>query len=184
MINYDLPKSVTIDGIDYPIRNDGDYRVILDIIAALHDEELNERQKAVTALWIFYGDNVPQNMQAALSEMMRFINLGEEEKAEESAKPPVMDWEQDFMLIVPPINKALGFEVRAVQYLHWWTFVSGYQEMDGENTFSTVVKIRKKRQNGEKLDKAEQKFFNEHRDLVILRQKLSDEEKDFLFADD
>lgn len=184
MINYDLPTSIFIDGKEYAIRNRGDYRVILDAISSLNNKKMDEREKVIVALMIFYGeDNIPENGQAAVDEMMRFINLGEEVKEEEK-KPPLMDWDQDFLLIVPPLNKVLGFEIRSVPYLHWWTCIGGYQEIPDDNTYSAVVKIRKKRQNGEKLDKAEQRFFSEHKEIVLLKKSLSDADLDFLYADD
>ena len=49
-----------------------------------------------------------------------------------------MDWDQDAPLIVPAINKVLGGEVRAMPYLHWWTFVGAYMEI-GEGVFSSVL---------------------------------------------
>ena len=37
-------------------------------------------------------------------------------------KPHTMDWEQDGAVIIPSVNRVLGREIRAMQYLHWWTF--------------------------------------------------------------
>ena len=37
---WSLPISVEIDGTEYAIRNKCDYRVVLDVISALNDEEL------------------------------------------------------------------------------------------------------------------------------------------------
>lgn len=41
---YSLPTSVEVDGTEYAIQSD--YRAILDILVALTDRELNERDKA------------------------------------------------------------------------------------------------------------------------------------------
>lgn len=183
MINYDLPKSIFIDGKEYTINKNGDYRVILDIICALNDNSLSQQEKAYISLNIFYNFDIPQNMQVALDEMLKFINCGNERDTDELEKPPIMNWEQDFPLMIAPINKALGYEIRAVDYLHWWTFVGGYQEIDDNNTFSTVLKIRQKRQRGLKLDKEEERFYRENYKIVDLKKQLTEEEMLFLNSD-
>ena len=53
---WDLPIAVEIDGKEYAITNKCDYRMILDVICALNDNELNDEQKIRTALYIFYED--------------------------------------------------------------------------------------------------------------------------------
>ena len=40
-----------------------------------------------------------------------------------------MSWEQDFDMIIAPVNRIAGCEVRALEYLHWWSFLSFYQEI-------------------------------------------------------
>ena len=36
---------------------------------------------------------------------------------------------KDFTYIVAPINRVTGQEVRAVEYMHWWTFLLAYYEI-------------------------------------------------------
>lgn len=176
-MNYELPTSIEIDGKAYNIRNQGDYRVILDVIAALTDVELNEREQAAAALCIFY-EELPADVQAAADAMVKFIDGGTTAKSGK-ASPRLMDWEQDFPLIVAPINRVVGCEIRAVPYLHWWSFLSAYMEI-GECTFATVVGIRQKRQKGKKLEKWEQDYVREHPDTVNLRPLVSESEQAYL----
>ncbi len=181
MINYDLPKEIEIDGVIYPITKGGDYRVILDVITALNDTDLSEQEKIFVCFLMFYGE-IPQNQEAAWKKMMWFINCGEEENRDKKPEPPVMDWEQDFSLLIAPINKVLGVEIRSVDYLHWWTFISGYTEI-GECTFKNVVDIRRKRAKGQKLDKSEAEYFRKNPEKVILKNKVSQEDIDFIIGD-
>ena len=53
-MNYTLPTSVNIDGIEHPIRSD--YRVILDIISALNDDDFTDREKAIAMMRLFFVD--------------------------------------------------------------------------------------------------------------------------------
>jgi len=179
MINYELPKEIEIDGKIYPITRGGDYRVVLDIICALKDEELNNNERSYVCLSMFYGE-IPENTEEAMNKMLWFIRCGEPEDKKQQDAPPMMDWEQDWNMLVAPINKSLGLEVRAAEYLHWWTFVSGYMEISDKCTFSNVVTIRQKRAKGKKLDKSEQEFFRKNANKIILKSQITAEDRAYL----
>ena len=190
MVNYELPTTVIIDDKTYQINQKGDYRMILDVISILNDNALSQQEKSYYALCAFYGYNkkektfiIPENANAAIDEMSKFIACGED-KRDSKPQPKLMDWEQDFNLIVPAINRVLGYEVRAVEYLHWWSFVGAYMEIGGDCVFSQVKDIRLKRSKGLKLDKSEQQFFNENKDIILLRNNLSKEDRDWLDSED
>ena len=53
---WDLPIAVEINGKQHPIRNKCDYRVVLDAVCALNDNELTDEEKVKCALFIFYED--------------------------------------------------------------------------------------------------------------------------------
>ena len=168
-MTYELPTSVTVNGREYAIRSD--YRVVLDIISALSDPELDNENKALETLDCFYPDflDMPaEDYTEALKQCTSFINGGE---TEESAKrqPKLMDWQQDFPLIVAPVNRILGEEIRAMKYLHWYTFLAAYQEI-GDCTFAQVVGIRRKKLKGKKLDAAEREFYQQNRKLVDFKR--------------
>ena len=192
---WDLPTSVEIDGKKYEIRDKCDYRVILDVICVLNDDELDEKEKILCALAIFYGNedistfekvaNVVKslpNIEKAVEKMANIINLGKNNDFD-SNKPRLMDWEHDFSRIAPPISRVLGYSVRdSNHYTHWYDFIGAYMEI-GECTFSTVVSIRDKRARGKKLEKWEQEFYNENKKMVDLPQNLTEEEKEWLDSD-
>ena len=193
---WSLPISVEIDGKEYAIRNRCDYRVVLDVISALNDEELEMEHRAECALFIFYGNDeldteykvlksfeTKKNVQVALDEMVKIINLGKEIEREEY-KPQLMDWEYDFTQIAPPVSRVLGYSVRDIKnYTHYYDFIGAYMEIGSECSFSNIVLIRDKRLKGKKLEKWEQEFYRENRKLIDLPRKLTAEEEEFLNSD-
>lgn len=181
---WDLPIAVEINGKQHPIRNKCDYRVVLDAICALNDTELTDEEKVKCALFIFYEDiSAIDDFEKAVKEMFIIINGGDEQEENEEAKPKLMDWEHDFPQLAPPISRVLGYDVRTPdRYCHFWTFLGAYMEI-GECTFSTIVSIRSKRAKGKKLDKWEEEYLREHRKMVELPQKLTQEEQEFLDSD-
>lgn len=193
-MSWNLPISVEIDGTEYPIRNKCDYRVVLDVIKALNDEDLDMQYRIQCALFIFYGNDelntqekvlkafrTKENTQIAIDEMTKIISIGEEK--EQDDKPQIMDWEHDFNHIAPPINRVLGYSVRdANHYTHWWDFTGAYQEI-GECSWANIVSVRSKRMKGKPLEKWEREFYNENRKLIDLPHKLTDEEQEWLDSD-
>lgn len=181
---WNLPIAVEIDGKEYAIRNKCDYRVVLDAICALNDEELEMEHRIECALFIFYEDLTGlKDIQTAITEMMKIINLGEETTEEEQQKPQLMDWEHDFPQLAPPISRVLGYSVRdANRYTHWWDFIGAYMEI-GECTFANIISIRNKRMKGKKLEDWEREFYRENKKMVDLPHKLTDEEKEWLDSD-
>lgn len=176
---YELPKSLDVCGVEYEIRSD--FRAVLDCCTALSDTELTNEEKVYACLFIMYPDfmEMPlEHYEEALKQSFWFINCGSEEDNTRKA-PKLMDWEQDFQYIVAPVNRVLGTEIRAVPYLHWWTFISAYYEI-GDCTFAQIVRIRDKKAKGKKLDKAEQEWYKNNRKMVDMRQSFNDSEKEIM----
>lgn len=180
-MQWDLPKFVEIDGKKHKIRNDCDYRVVLDVISALNDDELDDESKLKCALFIFYEDlDSILDFQTATNEMLKIIGCGEESNRENSEQPKIMDWEHDFNNVAPPVSRVLGYSVRdSKNYTHWYDFVGAYMEI-GDCYFSQVISIRSKKQKGKKLDETERQFYKEHRKDIDLPKKLSQEEIEWL----
>ena len=161
---YDLPTTVTVGDNEYTIRNNGDYRTIISIIDVASDHEFNDNEKMVTAIIMFYEDvndiadvyyTFP-DMVEAYNAIMRFISMNNTNVGNET-KHKLIDWVQDEQLITSAINNVAGTEIRALPYLHWWTFI-GYYMAVGESALSTVVGIRSKLAEHKKLAKHELKF--------------------------
>lgn len=179
MYGWTLPVTVELNGKAYPICTD--YRDILEVIEVLGDPELPECLRLPVAMELFYEDgyHLPEDVQeAAASEMMRFLNGGEEE-TDQTARPQLIDWTQDRTLIVADINKSAGTEVRALPYLHWWTFLSYFFAI-GEGRLSAVVSIREKLRTGKKLEDWERKYYRENPSVVRLRTKTTRAEEALL----
>lgn len=169
-----LPTVLEIGGKEYAIRSD--FRVILRIYSAFADPELDESEKCYVCLKCLYAEDIPrEHLQEAVNKAYWFVGGGD--VPQESVQPAkTIDWEQDESIIFPAVNKAAGFETRTVKYLHWWTFLGYFNEI-GKGLFSSVIGIRQKLNKGKKLEKYEQEFYRNHRNMIDLKRKLSAEEQ-------
>jgi hypothetical protein len=178
-MNYGLPTSVTVGGADYEIRSD--YRAILDICTALSDLELTEAERAYVALDIFYPsfEEMPQDdYQEAVERCFWFINCGNDEP--KGKQPKLVDWEQDFQYIVAPINRVMGAEIRGLDYLHWWTFISAYYEIGGDCTLAQIVRIRDQKARGKTLDKQDREWYRRNRNLVDFKTTYTEADTELM----
>ena len=111
-MDYGLPTSVTIGGHNFPVRYD--FRVIMDIFEAINDPDMDDQERVIAVLTMFYPDykNLP-DCEEAVKKLFWFINGGEE-AADRRRGPKLMDWQQDYRLIIAPINPVLGQETRSI----------------------------------------------------------------------
>ena len=109
--------------------------------------------------------------------MSGFIGLFEQDDG--TPRPKQIDWDQDWNMIVSEVNKVANTEVRATDYLHWWTFI-GYFNAIGEGQLSFVVSIRDKLRKGKKLEKYEKEFYRQNRATVEFKKKFTQEEQKLL----
>lgn len=177
---YDLPKSLEVCGAEYEIRSD--FREILDIIGILNDEVLEKQERAFVTLLFFYPNfkEMPvEHYQEAIEQCYWFINGGKAEPEKGGSSPRLMDWEQDFPFIIAPVNRVIGREIRADNYLHWWTFLSAYMEI-GECTFAQIVHIRDAKNRGKPLDASDKEWYRRNQELVDLKTKYTSAEEELL----
>lgn len=176
MMAYDLPTSLYIGEVEHPIRYN--WRTILDILAACADPELDDAEKALCVLQIFYPnwDKIPSEcLQEACQKACDFIDCGQ--KDDGKPKPKMIDWEQDAPIIIPEINKVAGREVRLDPNIHWWTFFGWFMGI-GDGLFASVLHIRQKKSKHQKLEKWEQEFYSANRSMIDLINKRTRQESE------
>ena len=178
-----LPTALEVNGTAYDILSD--FRDALGILTAFEDPDLSNEEKRYICLYNLYPaflaqDETPPMPESDYAEAylaaVRFLDGGrqEPEHAVQSAKR-LMDWEQDAPILFPAVNRIAGKDVRAVEYLHWWTFLGFFMEIR-EGVFSTVLSLRRKKYvQHKKFEKEETRFWKENRQICELRKRESAE---------
>ncbi len=172
MSAWELPRSVEIGSEKYQVNTD--FRDILEIIGHLNDRNNPEFIRWQIAVSLFFEDMPPRKkMQEAMQAMSDFISQGEENDGR--IRPKLIDWEQDAQAIIADVNKVAGQEIRALPYLHWWTFLSFFRGI-GEGQLSTIVSIRSKLAKHQKLEKWEKEWYMDNKSAVDFKKKYTAEE--------
>lgn len=143
---------------------------------------MNDYEKAEICLRLLFiaPENIPEkHLEEALLQSYAFLerrtaSAGEaflyasagQSRVDSEAK--LFDWKHDEQMIFAAVNRAAGFEVRSCRYLHWWTFLGYFGEMQ-EGLFTTVLHLRQKMADKKPLEKWEKEFVRKNQELVILR---------------
>jgi hypothetical protein len=170
----DLPTTLTVGNQELEIRTD--YRIALRILVAYQDAELNPYERVEVLLRCLYVEPIENiaNIEKAAEKAVWFLNGGNDD--EPISGPKIMDWEQDEQLIFSSVNKVAGTEGRSAKYIHWWTFLGYMQEIE-EGLLTTILNIRRKKATGKKLEKYEKEFYEKNVDLIKLKPKYTEKEK-------
>ena len=163
-----LPQTLNVCNRSYEIRSD--YRNVLRIIAAYNDKDLSDQEKVFVCLRRIYKDldSIPKDKDTYAAAFKAATEFMECRLSSDKPSPKVVNWEKDEQLIFPAINKVAGMEVRAVSFMHWWTFLGYFQAIDREDLWGVVLTIRQKKAMGKKLEKHESEFLAANRDLCSM----------------
>lgn len=168
---WSLPQSLCLGGRDYGIC--ADFRDILEIFSYFQDESLPDFVRWEIALGLFYKEEIPQrHKQEAMEKLSLFLSGGRQEKP----GPKLLDWQRDASVIVADVNKVAGTEIRALPFVHWWTFLGWFNAL-GEGQLSAIVSIRSKLSRGKKLEDHEREFYRENKDRIDLPKQYTAHEQ-------
>lgn len=170
---YSLQTTVTVEDKTFHITNQGDFRMVLDCFNALNDNELSEDYRVLACLLIFYEEfnsisdisDATDYLKQLIEQMYDFFNCGTK-TMQGTVNYKLIDWDKDSQMICSAVNNVAKQEIRAIPYLHWWTFM-GYYMSIGDSLMSTVVSIRSKIKKGKKLEKWEQEFKKDNPDYFV-----------------
>lgn len=183
MYPWGLPESAEINGREFAIRSD--FRAALDVIRVMSDASIPGEERGMLAMALFYPESGDPDAVEGLCHLddMRasdaeeagrfirwFVDGGTEGHGGEKGR--MMDWSQDYRIIVPPVSRVLGYDPRSRGHVHWWTFLGAYMEV-GDCLFASVVSCRRKKAQG-KMDKADREFYRKNRDLVDFHAEPSE----------
>lgn len=172
MNSWSLPTSAEIGGKEYKIN--ADYRDVLEVVHYLSDTSRPEFLRWPIALALFYEGDIPkEHHREAMDFMSSFVAYGNQDT---KPGPKLLDWNRDAQIIVADVNKVAGMEVRAVPFLHWWTFLSYFYGI-GEGQLSTVISIRTKKAKGKKLEKWEQEYYRENKTMIDIKRPETESDR-------
>lgn len=145
-----LPTKVTVSGEEYPI--DTNFRTGIQFEMLMGDRTLGKKEKALIALRLYYGNNIPRDIDGAALAMVRFYRCGADpdERSETTARSAVgrrrmdkiYDFDVDAALFYAAFLTQYGIDLNEIDYLHWWKFMAMFEGLSRDHEIQRIMQIR------------------------------------------
>lgn len=177
-----LPENIEVDGIIIPINTD--FRASLQFEALINNHELEEREKLIRVLDIYFK-LLPKgiDIKNLIEKVLWFYGGGKESKGEERSpsKGRVCDFNQDGNYIVASFLQAYGIDLTSEE-MHWWRFLSLVEGLPENTQYSKILGYRTIEITKE-MSKEQKKFYSKMKRLYRLKDTRPQWMIDDEFAD-
>ena len=173
-----LPSSVKINGTEYDINSDFRTSVLFSLL--MEDDSLNEEEKVLQALNLYYPV-VPDNSEEAIEQIKWFYSCGKldnpigNKKARASSKK-VFDFEVDANYIYSAFMSQYNIDLQDIGQLHWWKFKALLEGLKEDNKLSKIIEYRSMDLSKIK-DKEQRKFYKDMQKQYSLKKENEEDLK-------
>lgn len=181
------PSHVEVNGQEYSIN--ADYRVFVRYELLMQDSSVSDVDKLTRSLNEFYRGNVPENIEAAANELLRFYTRGKEIKlpnendAVNHGDKMIYSYEHDGDMIYAAFRQCYGINLTSLEYMHWWEFKALFENLPSDCEFMRAVSYRSLK-IGSKLPPKEQNRLRKLKEFYALPDNRTAGEKERDFAND
>lgn len=137
----ELPNTVKIEGIEYEINSDFRTSILFELL--MQDDEINEENKILQALNLYYP-KIPHNLEGAIERMLWFYRGGKEEEkeAKESNNEQIYSYEHDDDYIYSAFWSQYKIDLQEIGYFHWWKFKALFKSLGEDNEIMKIMSYR------------------------------------------
>lgn len=144
-----LPETVTVDGREYFV--DTDFRTFIRFEKILQDSTLGSRERVHRWIDLFFTEERPTDIVAAIDEVLKLYRCGAAPKKERTQQAngfipirpkQIYDFEFDAPYIFGAFLSQYGIDLNEIEYLHWWKFVALFQSLNSENKIVEIMSYR------------------------------------------
>lgn len=114
----------------------------------MHDKELSDTQRVMSALTIFYGDNPPKQTTQAIEKLVWFFRCGKEQSEQEERRgrfrrhTRAIDYCVDSRLIWSAFLQVYQINLTQQMSIHWWKFCALMENLPDTCKLSKVMMYR------------------------------------------
>ena len=178
----DLPETVMVDDCRYFIQSD--FRVMIRFEQLMQDPTIDNRNRVMAWLDLFFGKDIPENIQEAVEAILDFYRCGEPPKKASvkkngnvEIKPDMIyDYEHDAPYIFGAFLSQYHIDLNDIEYLHWWKFMAMFRSLNSDNKIVEIMGYRSADLTKIE-DKKERSRIARMKELYALPQSKTREEK-------
>lgn len=166
-----LPDKVKVDGAEYPINTD--FRAIILIDQIMHDKELSDTERILSALNIFYIEKAPEQTTQAIEKLVWFFRCDRKQDEQEKRRgrfqrhTRAIDYSIDSRLIWAAFLQEYQIDLTQPMNLHWWKFCALMENLSDTCKLSKVMMYRTVDMSG--MSKQQKSFYAKMRKKYELK---------------
>lgn len=166
-----LPDKVKVDGAEYPINTD--FRAIILIDQIMHDKELSDTERILSALNIFYIEKAPEQTTQAIEKLVWFFRCDRKQDEQEKRRgrfqkhTRAIDYSIDSRLIWAAFLQEYRIDLTQPMNLHWWKFCALMENLSDNCKISKVMMYRTVDMSG--MSKQQKSFYAKMRKKYELK---------------
>lgn len=173
-----LPNKIDILGEEYIINSDFRVSILFELL--MQDKTIEDEQKIIQALNLYYG-KIPKDVDLAIKKILWFYSCGKEEKKGKKGiskrkNKQIYSFEYDSEYIYSAFLSQYNIDLESIDYLHWWKFRALFNSLDESNQFVKIMKYRAIDVSKIK-DKEEKNFYKEMQEYYKIPISEEEEEK-------
>lgn len=100
-----------------------DFRNMMRLEQVIENPDMGEWEKSLACLLLLYGNDIPQDTEAAYGELVWFYNRGEVPEKSKSRILKLYDFGEDAAYITGAFLDAYRLDLTDM-HVHWWQFMS------------------------------------------------------------
>ena len=178
-----LPRTVELDGRDFPIETDFRTAILFELL--VQDKAMTKEEKAIYALQLWFPTEMPENLEDATDKMLWFYTCGKIESNEQatnksqkaSISKRIYDFDVDAELIYAGFLTQYSIDLQDIEYMHWWKFSAMFMGLEEDREISKIMQYRAIDLSSIK-NKAERKHYAELQAKYRLPDNRSTEDKE------
>lgn len=193
------PVSVDVGGLSYDI--DADFRVMIEVENLIMGKEITQEQEAFAreimgfnpdisfeeacenaryyeALRLFFKDNIPDDLEAAVEKLVWFYGCGKQDGSGKKSEKPLYSYKHDFDYINAGFLQDYRIDLFDIEFLHWWKFVSLFSGLKDDCKIREIIGYRGADTKG--MDKERRKFIRQMQKLYALPENEMTREEEEL----
>lgn len=186
-----VPETVTIDNEEYEINSDFRTSILFELL--MQDKLLNDKEKIVNALSLYYPV-CPRNINEAINQMLWFYRCGKDliaskGKGKGKSDIKIYSFEHDDDYIYAAFMDQYGIDLQDIEELHWWKFKAMFKSLKEDNKIVEIMRYRSMNLSKIK-DKNEKTYYKKMQELYKIpiskdeQEKLKEIEKALLNGED
>jgi hypothetical protein len=179
-----LPETVEIDGEEYRINTD--FRISIMFELLMQDDELEDSEKTMQALRLYYPI-IPKNKSQAVEKIIWFYRCGKESNQNEvdtggSMQKQIYSFDYDDGYIYEAFLQEYGIDLQDIEDFHWWKFRSLFKGLSNDTEFVKIMGYRSMNITS-KMSKEQKQFYKKMQSIHALPVSHKEKEADKLLAE-